>query len=226
MVHDIIQEIHSRNNLPLLVGGTGQYIQAIVEGWQIPAIKPDQDLREAIQQWSDEIGVDGLRSRLSVLDPAAVERIDGPNLRRYIRAFEVIFTSGKKFSDQRARQITPYQILQIGIIRPREDLYNRIDNRISDMLEKGLVQEVQSLLDAGYSPNLSSMSAIGYQQIISHLMGEISLDEAIRQIKSKTRKYVRQQANWFQESDPSIIWFSATTNPTENIVDHILKFVS
>jgi tRNA dimethylallyltransferase len=94
------------------------------------------------------------------------------------------------------------------------------------MLEQGLVNEVQSLLDAGFSPELSSMSAIGYKQVIKHLTGEISLDEAIRQIKSKTRKFVRQQTNWFQIKDPEIRWFSASTDPTEEIIVEIQQFLS
>ncbi len=222
----VIQQIQQRKNIPFLVGGTGQYIQAIVEGWEIPAIKPDPRLRKAIQRWAGQIGIEGIRERLKALDPIAAEGIDGPNLRRMIRALEVIFSSGKRFSDQKTKSGSQFHIFQLGLIRPREELFQLIDLRINHMLEQGLVNEVQALLDAGFSPELSSMSAIGYKQIIKHLTGEISLDEAIRQIKSKTRKYIRQQANWFQIEDPGIRWFSASTDPTEEIIVEIQHFLS
>ena len=209
-----------------MVGGTGQYIQAVVEGWEIPAIKPDPRLRKAIRRWAEQTGVEGIRERLKVLDPIAAEGIDGPNLRRMIRALEVILSSGRRFSDQKTKIGSQFQIMQIGLIRPREELFQRIDLRIDRMLDQGLVNEVQTLLNAGYSPELSSMSAIGYKQIIKHLTGEISLDEAISQIKSKTRKYVRQQANWFQIGDPEIRWFSASVDPTEEIIAEIQQFLS
>ena len=222
----VIQQIQQRKNTPFLVGGTGQYIQAVVEGWEIPAIKPDPRLRKAIRRWAEQTGVEGIRERLKVLDPIAAEGIDGPNLRRMIRALEVILSSGRRFSDQKTKIGSQFQIMQIGLIRPREELFQRIDLRIDRMLEQGLVNEVQTLLNAGYSPELSSMSAIGYKQIIKHLTGEISLDEAISQIKSKTRKYVRQQANWFQIGDPEIRWFSASVDPTEEIIAEIQQFLS
>ncbi len=160
------------------------------------------------------------------MDPEAAAGIDGPNLRRMIRALEVILSSGKRFSTQKKAIGSLFQVLQIGLIRPREELYQRIDLRIDQMLEKGLVGEVQALLDAGYSPELSAMSAIGYKQIIKYLSGEISLEEAVRQIRSKSHKYVRQQANWFQENDPDIHWFSAASDPTEKIIDEIQHFLS
>ncbi len=225
-VHEVIQDIHQRGSLPFLVGGTGQYIQAVVEGWDLPKTKPDPDLRKALDRWAEEIGVDGMRARLTVLDPDASEGIDGPNLRRIIRALEVILSSGRKFSGQRGKTGSPYRILQIGLIRPREELYQRIDQRIEIMLGQGLEAEVKSLLEAGYEPGSSAMSAIGYKQMAKYLGGEINLEEAIRQIKSKTRKYVRQQANWFRKDDPKISWFSASDDPYEKILNEIQHFSS
>lgn len=222
----VIEEIQQRGNLPFLVGGTGQYIQAVVQGWDLPSIKPDPRLREVLRQWADQIGVDGIRARLAELDPEAAAGIDGPNLRRMIRALEVILSSGKRFSAQKKALGSSFQVLQIGLIRPREELYKRIDLRIDQMLAKGLVGEVQALLDTGYSSDLSAMSAIGYKQIIKYLSGEISLAEAVQQIKSKSRKYVRQQANWFRENDPDIHWYSAAADPTEKIIGEIKHFLS
>jgi len=222
----VIQDIQKRGNLPFLVGGTGQYIQAVVQGWDLPGIKPDPQLRETIRQWSDQIGVEGVRERLEELDPEAAAGIDGPNLRRMIRALEVILSSGKKFSEQKKAHGAQFQVIQIGLSRSREDLYRRIDLRVDQMLENGLVDEVRELLDRGYGAELSAMSDIGYKQIINYLTGEIPLDEAVRLIKSKSHKYVRQQANWFQKDDPEIRWFSAETDPTEPIINEILHILS
>ena len=223
---DAIREIQDRGKIPFLVGGTGQYIQAVVQGWDLPDTRPDPALREALERWSDEVGVEGLRSRLQVLDPQAAAGIDGPNLRRIIRALEVIMTSGERFSDQKNRQGAPFRTLQIGLIRPRDELYQRVDQRVDEMLEGGLVEEVRGLLERGYSPDLSALSAIGYKQISSYLLGQCSLEEAVRQIKSKTRKFVRHQANWFQQNDPEIRWFSASDDPFEEICLEIQHFLS
>ena len=222
----VIQDIQKRGNLPFLVGGTGQYVQALVQGWDLPGIKPDPRLRETLQQWSDQVGVQGVRERLEELDPEAGAGIDGPNLRRMIRALEVILTSGKKFSEQKKAHGAQFRVFQIGLSRPREDLYRRIDLRVDQMLESGLVDEVRVLLERGYEAELSAMSAIGYKQIINYLIGEIPLDEAVRLIKSKSHRYVRQQANWFQKDDPEIHWFSAESDPSELIIDEIQHFLS
>ena len=223
---EIIDEIYNRGSVPFLVGGTGQYIQAIIEGWDLPKTKPNPELRGVLDSWADKVGVDGMRERLAHLDPEAAEGIDGPNSRRIIRALEVILSSGRKFSEQRIKLGSPYRILQIGLIRPREELYQRIDQRVEVMLENGLEAEVKSLLEEGYHPESSAMSAIGYKQMAWYLSGEISLDEAVRQIKSKTHKYVRHQANWFKNDDPGISWFSASTDPFEEIslkIQHLLS---
>lgn len=223
---ETIRDIQSRGKLPFLVGGTGQYIQAVIQGWDLPEIKPNPALRKALERWTGEIGVDGLRNRLAALDPAAAESIDGPNVRRMIRAMEVILTSGSLFSTQKTKRGSPFKVFQVGLIRPRKELYQRIDLRIDNMLKDGLVQEVQGLLDAGYDPNLSSLSAIGYKQVIAHLLEGMPLKEAVRQIRSKTRKYVRHQANWFKENDPEIRWFSASNHPEDEIYRQIQHFLS
>jgi tRNA dimethylallyltransferase len=222
---DAIMDIQSRGKLPFLVGGTGQYIKAVVEGWDLPDTKPDPSLRAALNKWAEDIGVGEIRNRLAVLDPEAAAGIDGPNLRRMIRALEVILSSGEKFSDQKNRSGSPFRILQIGLNRPRDELYERIDRRIENMLEDGLIFEVQHLLRAGYSPDLSALSAIGYKQIAAYLLDMITLDEAVRRIKRKTRKYVRQQANWFHIDDPDIHWFTASEDPFQDICHEIQQFL-
>jgi tRNA dimethylallyltransferase len=223
---DIIDDISKRGKLPILVGGTGQYIRAVVEGWDLPGVKPDPELRRILELWVEEIGPGGLRKRLMVLDPEAADGIDGPNIRRMIRALEVIFSTGKTFTAQKGKQGTDYEILQLGLIRPREELYNRIDERAEAMIEAGFVKEVKNLIKAGYSLDLPAMSAIGYKQVGHYLKGSITLEEAVRQIKSRTRKYVRQQANWFAEDDQQIHWFNAGENPLSAMVQLTQQFLA
>lgn len=204
--HRAIKDIQTRGRLPFLVGGTGQYIRAIIDDWRIPSVKPDRQLRQVLENWTIEIGRDGLHTRLAIIDPNAAAKIDHRNLRRTIRALEVIFRSGERFSDQRLYGKSSYYAIQIGINLPRPELYARIDTRINAMLDAGFVNEVKKLLSK-YSPDLPAFSAIGYKEISDYLLGKITLDQAVTIIKKRTRQFVRRQANWFKEDDPQIHWF-------------------
>lgn len=207
---EIIEDIVARGKLPFLVGGTGQYYRAVTEGWVPPEVKADERLRGFLENLAEENGKEWLHARLTMLDPGAAEKIDHRNVRRTIRAMEVILTTGKKFSSQRQKRGEPiYNLLTIGLKRPRPELYERVDLRIHKMFEEGLLDEVQGLLDKGYSPELPSMSALGYRECVAVLNGEMSQDEAITQMKRITRVFVRRQANWFKEADRRIHWFEA-----------------
>ncbi len=202
-----IAGVHARGRLPFLVGGTGQYIRAVTQGWQPPAVQPDPPLRQALETWAARIGPYALHARLAVLDAPAAAAIDPRNLRRTVRALEVILSSGRRFSEQRGSAASPYRLAQIGLARPRPELYARIDARIDAMLAAGLVDEVRRLLDQGYSPDLPSLSAIGYREVVACLQNRLTLAEAVAEIKRATRTFVRRQANWFKASDPGIHWF-------------------
>jgi tRNA dimethylallyltransferase len=156
----------------------------------------------------------------------AAHSIDPTNTRRTIRALEVIFSTGKRFSDQKETGYKLYQTLLIGLTCPRAELYQRIDDRIQKMIEAGLVDEVETLLNQGYSPGLPTMTAIGYGEIVAYLQGEISLDEAVILMKRRTREFVRRQANWFKEDDPEIHWFQSGADPIEVISKLITEWVS
>ena len=215
--YQIIDSIHDRDHLPFLVGGTGQYIRSIIEGWNIPPQRPDFAMRDVLNHWAKVIGAEGLHKRLVVLDPEAAAQIDYRNTRRVVRALEVIFKTGERFSDLRRKQACPYDPIILGIDRSREELYERVDQRIEEMLDSGLVEEVRGLLEAGYSPDLSTMSAIGYGEIIQYLQGEITYKEAVILIKRNTRTFVRRQANWFKPDDPRITWFIADDDLVEKM---------
>ena len=203
----VILDIYRRANLPFLVGGTGQYLRAVSEGWSLPHQEPNPRLRQLLESWGNQIGFQDLHAKLAIIDPQAAEFIDASNVRRTIRALEVIFMTGRRFSEQRQRGESPYNLLTLGLTRPRPELYERIDTRIQLMLASGWLEEVRGLLARGYSPELPSMSAIGYKQLAAHLRGELTLEEAVVQMKRLTRVFVRRQANWFSESDPQIHWF-------------------
>ena len=205
--HEAILNIHQRGKNVLVVGGTGQYIRAILDGWSPPELTADPRMRKALEAWAEAIGAQELHRKLNFIDPIAAEKIDYQNVRRTIRAFEVIFKSGELFSEQRKQIDSPYQPLVIGLTRPRAELYERIDRRIDMMFAVGFVNEVKGLLDRGFSPELPSMSAIGYREVSAYLRQEISLEEAVLQIRRGTRNYVRRQANWFKLSDPLIHWY-------------------
>lgn len=214
-----IAEIGGRGRLPFLVGGTGQYLQAILEGWQPPALAPQPVLRAALEAWAEELGKDAMHARLAQLDPQAAERIDPRNLRRTLRALEVIFASGRPFSAQRKQGESDYRLLRLGLTRPRAQLYERIDARLEAMLDAGWLDEVGRLLAAGYDPALPSLSAIGYAQLGRCLRGELSLEDAVAEIKRSTRAFVRRQYTWFKPADPGITWIDLNEAEADEKMD-------
>lgn len=206
---EVISTIHTRGRLPFLVGGTGQYIRAVIREWQPPAQEPNVRMRAVLENLAAMKGYHWLHESLKALDPVAAEKIDPRNVRRTVRALEVIFGTGNRFSDQRGQSVSPYRLLMIGLHRPRHELYARVDARIEKMFAGGFLDEVKDLLKQGYSPNLPTMSAIGYRECVDVIQGKISQDEAVTRIKRATRIFVRRQANWFKESDPDILWYEA-----------------
>jgi tRNA dimethylallyltransferase len=220
---EIIADIRSRGKLPFLVGGTGQYIRAVTQGWTPPEVVADERLRGELERMKDERGTNWLHDRLAQLDTESAQKIDARNVRRTIRALEVILTTGKKFSEQRRQAESPYHLITIGLTRPRPELYQRVDERIDLMFANGFINEVKELLDAprGYSPSLPSMSAIGYRECISVIQGLLSEEQAKVEMRRVTRIFIRRQANWFKESDPNIMWFPVT----DGILDDVEKYI-
>jgi tRNA dimethylallyltransferase len=220
---EAIADIHIRNKIPFLVGGTGQYIRAVTEGWTPPEVKPDERLRGELEKWKVERGEYWLYEKLKELDPVAAEKIDARNYRRTIRALEVIMTTGKRFSEQRGQIESPYHLITVGLTRPRVKLYERVDQRIDIMFANGFLDEIKGLLAKGYSPSLPTMSAIGYRECIRVINGEISEKQAKAEIQRATRVFVRRQANWFKETDPNIKWFRVEEGVVEKIESYIRK---
>lgn len=221
-----IAAIHARGRLPFLVGGTGQYVRAVTHGWTPPASAPNPSLRAALEGLAEKHGGDWLHARLALLDPPAAERIDPRNLRRTVRALEVILVTGRRFSKQRGRGDSPYRTLTIGLTRPRPELYARIDARIEAMFAAGLLDEVAGLLAAGCPPDSPALSAIGYRECLGVLQGRMDAEQAKVEMRRATRSFVRRQANWFKADDPDIHWFQADSTPLEEIEAAIRQFLS
>lgn len=200
-----IDDILARGRLPFLVGGSGLYVRAVAEGLEIPRVPPNPTLRAELEALAGA-NPDALRAWLAELDPQAVARIDPRNVRRVIRALEVCLTTGKPISQLQTKRPPDYRMLWIGLTLPRAALYKRIDARIERMVESGLVEEVRRLAEQGYSWHAPAMTGVGYRQIGAYLRGECSLDQAVQDIKRATRRFVRQQANWFRADDPRIHW--------------------
>ena len=218
---EAMDDIYTRNKIPFIVGGTGQYIRAVIEGWNPPEVKPDERLRNELEKIKEEKGVYWLYEKLKNLDPIAAEKIDPRNYRRTIRALEVILTTGRRFSEQRGQSESPYHLITIGLTRPRPELYDRVDQRIEAMFANRFLDEVKSLLANGYSPSLPTMSAIGYRECIRVVKGELNEEQAKAEIRRATRVFVRRQANWFKESDPNIKWFRVKARVVEEIEAYI-----
>jgi tRNA dimethylallyltransferase len=217
LAYEAIQEVHRRGHVPLLVGGTGLYVRAVLEGLRIPGVPPDPELRARLEAEARAGGVAALHARLATLDPVAAARVDPRNVRRVIRALEVCLRAGRPISELQTATPPPYRILRVGLTRPRSELYARIDARVEAMIAAGLVEEVRSLLARGFGPELPAMSGLGYRQICQYLAGKQTLEEAVREIKRKTRRFVHQQQTWFRPDDPRIHWFDLSQTPYEVI---------
>ncbi len=210
----IISHLHERGIVPIVAGGTGLYIKALVDGYVMPPGGYDQALRQKLE-------VKPLTELVQLLgrsDPAALTRIDLRNKRRVVRALEICLLTGQPVSQQRQAAGSSWDILQIGVEVPREELYRRIDERVDAMIANGLLIEVTRLAEK-YSWDLPALSGIGYKQCRTYLRGEISLPEAISMIKRDTRHYAKRQLTWFRR-DERIFWL-----PPDQVVANILRWL-
>lgn len=194
-----IRDIHTRGRIPMMVGGTPQYTNAIVEGWIMPRVEPDPDLRRDLEARAEEEGVAALRDELASVDPLAAGRV-GLNLRRIVRAIEVFHLTGQPISSQQGKQAPPFRTLEIELVLPREVLHQRIARRVEKMIDAGLAAEVRNLLDAGIPRDAPALSSIGYRQLFPYLDGEQSLDTCIQAIIADTNRLVRHQQTWFRRN--------------------------
>lgn len=203
-----IQEIEARDKLPLLVGGTGQYLAAVLEGWSIPRVPPQSELRAMLTAEAASKGTAALYERLLAIDPVAAANIQPNNLRRIVRALEVYDVTGKPISEQQRRQAPPYCIKTLWLTMDRTALYTRIDARVDAMIAAGLVDEVRRLLEQGYSWELPAFSSLGYKEFRAYFEGAAALDACIERLKFNTHAFARKQAMWFRQL-PNIVQIDA-----------------
>jgi len=221
-----IDSIIQHQKLPLLVGGSGQYAWSVLEGWGIPKVPPDPNLRNSLEEKAARAGKQELYHELELLDPVAASRIDPSNVRRVIRALEVYRSLKTAPNQLQSRNKIQYDTLIIGLTADRAELYRRIDTRVDKMIEQGLVEEVKKLMNMGYGLSLPAMSSIGYRQIGMYLEGGMTLEAAIQQIKFESHRFVRQQHNWFSPKDDRIRWFDIQGRVEPEITALVDKFIS
>ncbi len=226
LAYAALDDILARGLVPFLVGGTGQYVLAVVEGWQVPHVPPDEGLRADLYRQAEQGGAGVLHARLRTLDPVAAERIDPRNVRRLVRALEVCLITGRPISAQQRKAPPPYRTLMLGLTLPRAELYRRIDRRVEEMIAAGLEGEVRRLVAAGYGFERPAMSGVGYGQFAPYLAGETGLEEVVRQIKRASRRFVRHQFNWFRPDDPRIHWLAAEPDPFPAALDLVRDFLA
>ncbi len=196
-----IGDIRARGKRPIAVGGSGQHMRALLEGWQVPPVGEDSEFREALSRESGE----SLFERLREVDPRAAEQIGPTNTRRIIRALEVHHATGKPISEwQQMREPLDARVVAPEV--PLEDLDHRIAARTEAMFEAGFVDEVRALLADNVSEDAPGFDSIGYREVLAHLRGELTLDQAIDGVAQATRRFARRQRAWFRRDDPSICW--------------------
>jgi tRNA dimethylallyltransferase len=193
-----IADIAARGKLPLLVGGTGQYLAAVLQGWEVPRVAPQPELRAALEREAQARGAAALHARLAQVDPAAAAAIQPGNLRRVIRALEVYQVTGRPISEQQTRRAPPYRARTLWLALPAPALYARIDARVDAMVAARLMDEVRGLLARGYGWELPAMSGLGYREFRPYLEGASTLEQAIQRLKYDTHAFARRQPNWFR----------------------------
>ena len=206
-----IAAVDGRGRLPMLVGGSGHYVRALLEGYRLPKVPPDPELRRELSARAASEGPESLLRELASLDPVSAGRIDPRNTRRVVRAIEVSRAVGRPFSEAGGRGPSPYRALVIGLTAPRPELYRRIDARVDAMIAAGWADEVRGLLERGFDTTLPSMSSLGYPTMIEHVRGEVALDEAARRIRLQTHRFARRQYTWFKPADERIRWLDVTS---------------
>ncbi len=212
LAQEALAGIWARRKLPVLAGGSGQYVWALLEGWQVPRVAPDLDLRRELEAVAAQHGVAALRSRLASLDPDAAARLDTNNPRRLIRAIELVSHTGLPLAACRTRHPIDADVLIIGLQLERDILYQRLDQRTDAMYTSGFLDEVRRLRELGYGETSAVRGGVGYKEASLYLDRTLDLPEAMRRHKNANHRLVRRQSAWFKPDDPRISWMEAGTD--------------
>lgn len=208
MAKQAMEEIYAKGKVPILAGGTGFYIQAVVKDIDFSKETEKSPVREELEKLAEEKGCEYLHERLQQVDPKSAEKIHANNVKRVIRALEYFELTGKPISlhnEEEAAKESPYNVAYFVLNDVRERLYERIDARVDAMLQEGLVEEVSGLAKKGYTKDMVSMQGLGYKEILSYLDGSYTLDEAVYILKRDTRHFAKRQLTWFKR-EKDVIW--------------------
>jgi len=221
----LIEDINQRGKIPLLVGGTGLYYQAVVDNYSFYPMATRQDIRKQLQAEVAEKGLPELYTRLQEIDPDYATKISPQDEKRIIRALEVFALTGIPFSKQQTRQRNTYTLAAVGLYLNRETLYQRINERVDKMLARGLIDEVRKFRGQGYGLDNNAMQALGYKQVIYYLEGLMSYEEMVEAIKKGTRRFAKRQYTWFKR-DERIKWFDVSQDSQEALVEKIYIYMA
>jgi tRNA dimethylallyltransferase len=217
LANKALRAVWERDGVPVLVGGTGQYVWALLEGWRVPEVPPQDSLRRQLEGRRPQ----ELLAELRRIDPESREFIQPQNVRRVIRALEVFHATGKPFSYWRTKEPPAFEWLALGLRLSREELYARIDARVGAMIASGFVDEVRRLREMGYGRELPAMSGIGYGEMCAYLDGEITLQEAVARTKIGTHRLARHQNAWFKAGDQRIHWLDGQAKASEIVASFV-----
>lgn len=223
LARQAIEDISTRGKLPIVAGGTGLYIRAVIDKFEFPEGDVVSPVREELQERARLEGAEVLYQELINKDPEAAKIVHPKNVRRVIRALEAIELTGRPFSEfhrEWQKRESIYNVRMFGLNMDRQLLYERINRRVDQMIESGLLSEAQKLVDAGYEKFLTSQQAIGYKELIGYLNGEMTLDEAVDLLKTRTRQYAKRQLTWFK-ADPRIEWLDVTGSSASEVAQQI-----
>lgn len=230
MAKKALEEIYDRDHIPVIAGGTGFYIQALLYDIDFTETDEDTEFRKELEAAAAAEGAEALHERLRAVDPESAEAIHANNVKRVIRALEYYAQTGKKISDHNKaerQKESPYQFFYYVLTTDRPVLYERIDRRVDLMLEQGLVDEVRKLKEMGCDRSLVSMQGLGYKEILSYLDGELTLDEAVYILKRDTRHFAKRQLTWFKR-EREVRWLNLPDfgNERDRVLSHIVEEIT
>lgn len=223
----LITEIKAREKIPMLVGGTHLYLRAVLEGFMLPEIEPDYELRQNLEELAEAQGTEAVHDILEKKDEVTAEKLHPNDLRRVIRAIEIFEQTGKtkSYYKKKQQQSPPrYSAYKFALIRSRENLYQRINQRVDLMMEAGLLDELKFLLNKYENLSDTAHQALGYKELISHLNGEISLEEAVYEIKKRSRHFAKRQLTWLRKEE-NLIVFNIEEENKDDILNTMLKLI-
>jgi tRNA dimethylallyltransferase len=222
----LITEMNQRDKLPIIVGGTGLYIRSLTHNYQFSDVSSNLSYRKELESYAAQYGNEQLHEKLKGVDPASFVRIHPNNVKRVIRALEIVSSTGRTMTEhlKEQKRDTPYHLITIGLMMEREKLYERINYRVDQMIEDGLVEEAKSLYEAGLQGS-QSVQAIGYKEMFEYFDGKCTLDESIALLKQNSRRYAKRQFTWFR-NQMDVSWFDVTEGQFDEKIKIIIEFVA